>query len=138
MVDLQKNSNDATNNAANEPTEEQVINEIYDYAAHLLMTEHKSPEEATKELIKNGLDSESATVVINNLQLQIKQAKKDGAAQNMFYGVVCFVIGIAITLGTMAMANDGGTYVLAWGAILFGGLQFLYGFLGYAYHSITE
>lgn len=40
--------------------------------------------------------------------------------------------GIAVTALTYSNASDGGTFVVAWGAILFGGIQFLKGL----FHSI--
>jgi hypothetical protein len=39
-------------------------------------------------------------------------------------GVIC-VIGLAVTIITLSMAEGkGGSYVIAWGAILFGGIGF--------------
>jgi hypothetical protein len=37
---------------------------------------------------------------------------------------VIFGVGIAITVGTYMAAANGGTYFVAWGAILFGGIRF--------------
>jgi hypothetical protein len=45
----------------------------------------------------------------------------------MVGGIVC-AIGTVITVGTYAAAsNGGGHYFVAWGAILFGGIQFIQG-----------
>jgi hypothetical protein len=45
-------------------------------------------------------------------------------------GLVIMIIGIVITVGSYSAASNsptGGTYVVAWGAIIFGGLQFFRG-----------
>jgi len=41
-------------------------------------------------------------------------------------GLWCFG-GTAVTVYTYSAASGGGTYVVAWGAIIFGGIQFLKG-----------
>ncbi len=45
----------------------------------------------------------------------------------MGVGGAIFVVGSAITLITLSAAQGGGHFVVAWGAILFGGIQFLAG-----------
>ncbi len=52
--------------------------------------------------------------------------------KNMLYGALWFIGGIMVTLGTLAMASGGGTYIVAWGAVLFGGIQFVQGLIQYA------
>ena len=46
----------------------------------------------------------------------------------MIRNVIIFSVGIAITLITLMSSIDGGTYVVAWGAILFGGIGFFRAF----------
>lgn len=57
----------------------------------------------------------------------------DSSAQRdlLVGGVVC-VIGVVVTVVTFSAASGpgGGRYVVAWGAILFGGIQFLKGLIG--------
>jgi len=51
-------------------------------------------------------------------------------ARNMIVGAVWCIVGIVITAATYGAASRrGGTYVVAWGAIIFGGFQFLKGLL---------
>jgi len=45
----------------------------------------------------------------------------------MVTGGIVALIGIIVTVGSYEAASGGGTYVVAWGAILFGGIQFLRG-----------
>ncbi|HLH86887.1 MAG TPA: hypothetical protein VKX28_00400 [Xanthobacteraceae bacterium] len=50
--------------------------------------------------------------------------------RNMAIGGVICIIGILVTAGTYGAASSGsggGHYVIAWGAIVFGGFQFLKG-----------
>jgi hypothetical protein len=52
-----------------------------------------------------------------------EQAKK-----NMIYGGLWAVGGTVVTVWTYASASDGGGhYVVAWGAIIFGAIQFFRG-----------
>ena len=46
----------------------------------------------------------------------------------MTKNVLIFTLGLAITLVTFMDAVGGGTYVVAWGAILFGGINFFRAF----------
>lgn len=47
---------------------------------------------------------------------------------SMTKNVIIFAIGLAVTLVTFMAAEGGGTYVVAWGAILFGGINFFRAF----------
>lgn len=49
------------------------------------------------------------------------------ANRNMIFGALWFIAGIAVTYFTYKAAEGGGTYIIAWGAILFGAIQFLKG-----------
>ncbi len=50
----------------------------------------------------------------------------EGMGNIVVGGIVC-VVGVVITASTYASAEGGGTYVVAWGGILFGGIQLLKG-----------
>lgn len=53
-------------------------------------------------------------------------------------GVIC-AIGTLITLATYSASSaNGGTYVMAWGAILFGGFRFLKGLAAYLWDSTSS
>lgn len=56
-----------------------------------------------------------------------------GLSDKAFIGLIIMVIGIAVTFfsyQSAASSPTGGSYVVAWGAIIFGGLQFLRGLGG--------
>lgn len=108
----------------NQPTNDQeVVDKIYDYAANLLLTEKRDPATVISLLEEQGLDKESATLVVNNLQSQIREAKKEAANKDMLYGALWCVGGLIATF-----ANFGFVF---WGAILFGGIQFIKGVINY-------
>lgn len=50
--------------------------------------------------------------------------------RNLIIGGIFCVVGTVVTVGSYAAASgsaEGGSYVIAWGAILFGGIQALRG-----------
>ena len=49
----------------------------------------------------------------------------------MIMGAVICLVGIAITVGTYTAAEGGGSYMVAWGAIIFGAVQFFRGLMNY-------
>lgn len=52
----------------------------------------------------------------------------DSAKRNIIVGGLFFFIGLAVTIGTYSSASrSGGSYMLAWGPIIFGGIQFFKG-----------
>ena len=60
---------------------------------------------------------------------RVETEPKDGAKNMLIGGGIC-AVGIVITAVTYSSASaSGGTYVVAWGAILFGGIRFVWGLL---------
>ena len=100
----------------NSKEQQEVVNEIYNYAAKLLVEDKKTPKTVEAILIKQGLDTESARAVVAHLEKEISSAKKDGAKKDMLWGAL-WAIG-----GTIATVADIG-YIF-WGAIVFGLFQF--------------
>ena len=98
---------------------QKAVNQIYEFAANLMVEQKLSDSEVKSALIEKGLDEESASTVVKNLKVQIKDAKKERANKDMLYGALWCVGGIIATV-----ANFG--YVF-WGAILFGAIQFIKG-----------
>jgi ribosomal protein S27E len=56
-----------------------------------------------------------------------KAAGQSQGPKNLLSGALWCIGGIVVTIATYAAAEPGGTFIIAWGAILFGGLQFLEG-----------
>lgn len=107
--------------------QQEIVNQIYGFTADMLYNQKKSIEETKAALIENGLRAEDADVVIANLQNQYKQEKREAGNKNMLYGALWCVGGLLVTILTYSAASDGGTYVVAWGAVIFGAIQFCKG-----------
>jgi hypothetical protein len=58
---------------------------------------------------------------------QLFEALRAKAKRNMIVGGLWCVGGTIVTVLTYAAAQEGGTYTIAWGAIIFGGIQFFRG-----------
>jgi hypothetical protein len=64
---------------------------------------------------------------IKNLTVISKAAAK----KTMLYGFLLCFAGAAITVVSYSFATSGGTYIVSWGAIILGGIQFLRGLFQY-------
>lgn len=93
-----------------------------------------------KNLVKQGVPSEFATELAEKVKLAVDDYKKtpEGAKvlsrkyrNQAIAGFVWFVIGLAITIGTFSAASGGGTYVIAYGAIVWGIFGLIYGLIGW-------
>ena len=106
---------------------QEFVNGIYRYAAELMFERKKSKHETKKILVEKGLREEDVDVVIANLQAEAKQAKREAGSKNMLYGALWCIGGTVVTLVTYSSASEGDSYIVAWGAIIFGAIQFLRG-----------
>lgn len=103
------------------PESQDAVNQLYNYAANLLVHQDKSAYETKAALIEKGLSLENAAFIVDRLEEQIEQARNEKAKKDMLYGALWFIGGIALTF-----ANVG---FIFWGAILFGGIQFFRGLI---------
>ncbi len=106
---------------------ENAVNQIYEYAANLMVNEKKDAQETKIALIEQGIDEESASIIVANLEQQIKEIKKENANKDLLYGALWALGGLVATVATYAAASDGGTYVAFYGAVIYGGYRFLKG-----------
>ena len=113
---------------SNQTNTQEAVDQVYGFAANMLIKENKTNYETKAALMEQGLDEESASIVVDNLEQQIAQAKKEKANKDILWGAIWCIGGIIITAVTYSAAsNGGGTYVVAWGAIIFGAIQFFKG-----------
>lgn len=113
------------------PTPDQTLEAIYSFADAQMQAGVKTYK-IVGQLVAKGLTPEDAKMVIENLERARSKACRDAGMRNMLFGGLWFVGGSAITLITFAAAANnpgGGRYFLAWGAILFGGIQFVHGLI---------
>jgi len=97
----------------------EAVNQLYEYTAKLLVEEKKKPSEVKAILVQQGVDNESASIVVDTLEKQINQAKKESGNKDMLYGAMWCIGGIVATVADLG-------YVF-WGAIVFGAIQFIKG-----------
>lgn len=98
-----------------------VANHHYNYAANLLLNENKSAYEAKAKLVELGLSNEVAGLIVENVEIEIQEAKHEKARKDMVYGALWFCGGTILTLADIGF--------IFWGAILFGGIQFFKGLI---------
>jgi hypothetical protein len=114
-----------------QPTPEQVIQAVYNEAAYMMrngMTDYRIEQ----ALIEKGIPADAARTVVSRLRSARSEAYRNEAYKQMAIGAVISIIGILVTWGTYsAAANNpgGGSYVVAWGAIIFGGWRFIRGMM---------
>lgn len=100
--------------------------QIYAFAADQMVRQQKNSYQVKTALLEQGLSEANAAIVVENLEKQIEQARKTKSNKDMLYGALWAVGGIIVTSVSMASGKGG---VIAWGAILFGGIQFVRGII---------
>ncbi len=120
----------------NQVTDQNTVNEIYDYAANLMVNEGKNAEETRQALIEYGVSQEGASIVVTNLKQQIKEEKRKGASKDMLYGVLWAIGGLIATGLTYNAAEDGGEFIAFYGAVIYGGYRFLKGLFSSIFYSV--
>jgi cation transport ATPase len=123
--------------AVSKQQQEQIVQAVYGYAAQMMREGHGNYK-IEKALVEKGLNAQEARQVVRQLSdernRQISAAQKDNAMKNMAIGGVICLIGLAISIGSYqaaASSPTGGSYTLAWGAVIFGGIQFFRGLSEY-------
>jgi ornithine cyclodeaminase/alanine dehydrogenase-like protein (mu-crystallin family) len=104
---------------SNQPTTQEAANQVYNYAANLMVNQKKETYEVRDLLIAKGLDEKTATTIVDNLEQQISDAKKSRAKKDMLYGALWCVGGTVLTVAHIGF--------IFWGAIIFGAIQFFRG-----------
>ncbi len=111
----------------NQTEEQQALDSLFNYAADLMINKKMNALNTRIALQEQGLDEENAIAIVNKIRKEIKKAEQAQAKKDMLYGGLWCVGGIVVTLFTYASASGGGRYVVAWGAILYGGIKFFTG-----------
>jgi predicted phage tail protein len=90
-----------------------------DYIAQRVK-EGASREAIVQELLQRGYDPSIAADMVGAVKRgQAVSARKAGLGY-LIGGIVITVLSIAATVGSYGAAEAGGTYVICWGAALFG------------------
>lgn len=111
-----------------EPSQEEAVKAIFELAASELK-KGVPPKRLESVLMARGLDQESASAVVRKTIKGRSKAIRAEGKKDMVVGALWCVGGTVVTVATYLSAAGGGTYVVAWGAILFGGIQFVRGLI---------
>ena len=120
------------------------IDELYRGVAKGL-AEGRSKQEVVTELVSQGMDKHDAGQVVDNVQQGLNQYRQSPEARaimagkyvrHMLFGALWLIGGAIVTLLTYNAAGPGGTYIVAWGAIVFGAIDFLWGLFNWLRYSI--
>lgn len=114
----------------NEPTDEEIqgwVDEVYRYTFEQMVNNGVTTAEMKKDLIDQGLSGEYAETVVSNVKREIDRGKRERGKKDMIYGALWCVGGLTVTIATYSAASNGGTYVVAYGAIIWGAIQFFKG-----------
>jgi hypothetical protein len=117
----------------------EINDEMYVYALERLVKGQPS-RDVRKSIIEAGYKPSQADQIVQTAvryqreqeaQAQLAaRAYKAAGPRNMVIGGIICLVGIVVTVGTMAMAGQGGgRFILAWGAIVCGAIQFFRGFM---------
>ena len=126
------------------PEERTAIEEVYRGVAEEL-AEGRSKQEVVTELVSRGMDKHDATQFVDHVQEALNQYRESPEARrimagkyarHMLFGALWVIGGTIVTLWTYNAAGPGGTYVVAWGAIAFGAIDFLWGLFNWLRCSI--
>lgn len=105
---------------------------LYYNAVISLKILRKTKQEVTLKLMQKGVTQYEASYVVaqisgEDVNPEFKAQRRKEAVKNLISGALWCVGGLIVTAITYAAAADGGTYIVAYGAIFWGGLQFLKG-----------
>ena len=95
--------------------------EVVSYAADEKLT-GKTNDEVFEGLLRTGISTQQAKGVLEELQ-PLVQKLHDKYDRDVLYGIGIFIIGAVLTCVTYTNAINGGTYIIAWGAIVFGPIR---------------
>jgi predicted RNA-binding Zn-ribbon protein involved in translation (DUF1610 family) len=89
------------------------------------------PHQVRSQLIGQGVSQAETDRVVDSLVPESKSKHKSsgvgrGVTNMLIGGIICF-IGLAVTVGSYVAAEPGGVFLLAYGPIIFGGIQFFRG-----------
>lgn len=83
--------------------------------------------EILNNLKKQGISQAAADQIVDRVITLRRKSEKRAALIQMVIGAIIFIVGLAITILTFNDAVNGGDrkWIIAWGAIVFGGLRFV-------------
>ena len=71
-----------------------------------------------------GIDHKTAKEIVNDLVLVQEEIDFKNADNDMLIGGIALAIGLVVTIFTFLNSANTGSFVVAWGAIIYGGIRF--------------
>lgn len=116
------------------PDQQKAIDDLAQAVAHDLAT-GRAPALIAQDLVNQGWPPADAHGFVTRMQQAVQQYRNSALAsayaKHMAYGALWAIGGTVVTAITYEAASNGGTYVVAWGAILFGIIDFFRGLFGW-------
>jgi hypothetical protein len=115
------------------PVEEPVTGHQATALAIGLLSRGLSPRQVRGQLIERGVSQVETDRVVDALVPGEAKSKPQAATgtnsgmKNMAIGAIVCLIGLAVTIGSYVAAEPGGVFLLAYGPVIFGGIQFVRG-----------
>ena len=94
--------------------------------------------------MKRGWPKDAAAQFVDDIEQELKeraeeykrtpegrQAMASQYKRHMLYGILWAAGGMAVTIATYEAASEGGFYFIAWGAVIFGIIDFFRGLFGW-------
>lgn len=132
------------------PEEQKAIEDLPEAVAYKL-ARGENKGKIVKELMKQGWPKESAVRFVDRVEQDLKQyveqyknspegrrVMASKYKRRMLYGALWAVGGTLVTTITYSAASGGGVYIIAWGAILFGIIDFFVGLFGWLKYKDGE
>ncbi len=126
------------------PEEQKALEDLNEAVAASLV-QGTGKDKIVKELVKQGWNADEAADYVNAVEQSVNDYKNSPEGRkviagkykrHMIWGLVWAVGGTIVTAATYSAASEkGGHYVIAWGAILFGVVDFFRGLFGWMNHS---
>ena len=109
----------------------QELSGFYKYAV-MELANKKSQRGVEAALISQGASPETAKLVVNDAQYALRKIRREKYKKRMLRGLAWTIVGIIITCGTYVFADNlGGKFLLFYGAIIFGIIDFVVGLVGW-------
>lgn len=103
--------------------------EVYNYVAKRMIEDEISADIVKNELTNKGVYLDYANKVVDEIDIAIKEERVKKAKKDMLYGALWCIGGLVVTAISYNSASEGGSYRIFWGAVVFGGYQFIKGLI---------
>lgn len=120
--------------AQDQTSDQEAFQQAVDYIAEQRMA-GRSGVAVTDELVEAGWDREEARDMVVQVTAAMRDPEQHAEQESSYgrhivVGALWAIGGTVVTVATYSAASGGGSYVVAWGAIVFGAIECLYGVFG--------